>query len=533
MTETRTTSGRSGSWLWLLIMSILYAGFFVLRYGGLWIENDTAVFSRQAAEFITHGSIFYPGLYNHGFAYASWLGSLSLITGVNPATFNTVIMPFMGFILLVIPAHLAFSVLLRSKHLAVLGAIILVSIPDVAFSALRGTHEKLSMAFVCMGVFCLIKAFEAFAQDRRRLVVWLVLYFLVEFLNATTNDYFAFTFTFAITLTLVLGVIGIKLFRFEVKDRLPNLLARLGWVVTATWAILFGVMFFVFPPEAHDVGLAYGAIKSLTHLFYTLHASSNPYVQATSQWSNPVVFQIMNISRWLVVLASAAVWGLNMYKLLWRKEGLVVKRLVLISVYSAFAFLVCASIPLDFSGLAAGSNLEVRNFTYVVLFGVPLMAEGIYELTQLSWLKSKPRRDWMVKITRPVVVGLMSGLMLLGFLNVTLDPLVSNSWIFYKADEAQAIRFFWGHNKKQTLWTGPDDRLAYYAYARLIRDPRHNTVIGYTPTMFTKEFLFSPAVVASDLAQHVREFNYHANNLIYDNGGARIYRVRPQSPFMR
>ena len=513
---------------------LVYSAFFVFRYGGLWIENDTGVFSRAAALFIHHGSLAYGATYNHGFAYTAWLGSLSLLTGLNPATFNTIIMPFLGLMLLVIPGYLAYSILLDSSKLAALGAVILVTIPDITFSAVRGTHEKLSMAFVTLGIFCLFKAFEAIISDgghrRYRLIQWLLLYLLTVFLNVSTNDYFASTFAFATTLTLAFGFIGLKLRAVPNHESLSSVLKVLSFTVLASWIIVYWVMFIVYPPEARDFLLLKGAINQLSHLFATFQPSTNPYAVASSQWASQAAFDLMNVFRWFIVIVSATMWGIDVFRIAFRKQPLDPRRLFLLALYAAFALLVAISIPLDFSALAVGSNLEVRNFTYVILLGTPFVAKAIYRAANTPWIV---KQFAVRKVARPLIIAIMFGMLGLGFLKVTLDPLVSNNWLYYTPNEAEALRFFWTHNHNQILWTGPDDRLAFYAHARLIWGGHGNQIVGYTPLPFTKDFLASPIVISSDRVLNQPMYDYPQNDRIYDNGGAQIYRTRPVSSFMQ
>lgn len=526
---------RDTIWMWLLMMALLYAAFFVLRYGGLWIENDTGVFSRQSFTFISHGSLFFPGAYNHGFAYTAWLGSLSLITGINPATFNTIVMPFFGMILLLIPGYLAFHALLGSRRMAAIGAVVLATIPDITFSAVRGTHEKLSMAFVSMGLFCLFKAFDAIAKRHtsREYLLWIFTYLVVEFLNVGTNDYFATTFTFAITLTLGMGFLALKMRRIPTAANMGAALRTLGLSVLASWVIVFLVMFFVYPPEAQDFLLLQGALSRLRHLFATFTPSSNPYSLASSEWASKAAFELMNIFRWLVVMLSAIMWAIDIFQVVFKRRSLDVGRLFLLGMYTAFALLVVASIPLDFTGLAAGTNLEVRNFTYVILLGSPLVARALQGVIHSrTALKVGHRTVYLRKFIRPSAIAGMCLLLLVGFLKVTLDPLVSNNWLYYTPQEAQALRFFWTHSRNQTIWSGPDDRLVFYAYSRLISNPNGNAVVGYKPKPFTEDYLDSPVVNASDTATYFPRFDYPASDRIYDDGGAQIYRMRPVSPFM-
>ena len=523
------------AWLWLLAAALLYGAFFVLRYGGLWIENDTGVFSNAATEYIRHGTIFYAHPYPHGFAYTAILGGVSQLTGLGPNTVNTVLLPFVGITLLVIPAYLAFSQMVQSLRVAALSSVLLLAIPNITFSALRGTHEKLSMAFVCMGLYCLFKAFDAGKDGTRgRQMLWVGLFFLVEFLNAASNDYFASTFTFALTLTIVLGWMLAKFKRVDPNSNITQTLKAMAILVSASWVIVLATMFWVYPPARQDFLLVNGVINKLTHLFATLHPSSNPYSSAAAQWASGTTYEIMNLFRWFVILCSAAMWAINSYQVLFRRTLLDRGQLFLLSMYSAFAFLVVASVPVDFSGLAAGANLEVRNFTYVTLAGAPLVAQLIYlgahkpwNLTILSARMSVPR------VVRAGAVVLLSLMLVLGFLKATLDPLVSNNWLFYTAGEKQALKFFWTHNRQQTLWTGPDDRLAFYAHARLVEsNQRENTIIGYKITPFTKEYLRSPVVVASSLALHFTMPNYNADDRVYDNGAAQVFFQQPVSQFM-
>lgn len=526
---------QENAWLWLLAVALLYGAFFVLRYGGLWIENDTGVFSNAAVEFIRHGTIFYPQPYPHGFAYTAVLGGLSLLTGLGANTLNTVVMPFVGITLLVVPGYLAFSQMVASRAVAVLSALLLLAIPNITFSALRGTHEKLSMAFVCMGLFCLFKALDAMAVGSRvHRLLWVALFLLVNFLNAASNDYFASTFTFALTLTLGLGWMLQKFRRVDPAADVRGMLRAMTLLTAASWAIVLATMFWVYPPARQDFLLVNGVMSKLTHLFATLQPSSNPYSSAAAQWANGTTYQLLNLFRWFVVVCSASMWAVHSYHVVFKRRLLTRGQLFLLSMYSAFALLVVASVPVDFSGLAAGANLEVRNFTYVTLVGAPLAAQLVYILTIKPWtLPVLSVKRWGPLVARTFVVVLMSIMLVLGFLKVTLDPLVSNHWLFYTASEKQAMQFFWTHNQQQTLWTGPDDRLAFYAHAQLVEsDPRQNTIIGYAITPFTKEYLRSAVVVGSSQALHFTMPVYRTEDRIYDNGGAQIYFHRPVSRFM-
>lgn len=534
VSDVRQDSSRT--WFWLLLLSLLYAAFFVLRYGGLWIENDTGVFSNQAVLFIHSGTVFYHNPYPHGYAYTAWLGSLSLLTGIDPNTVNTILMPFFGIVLLTIPGYLAYREMLQSDRIAAMAVIVLLAIPDITFSALRGTHEKLSMGFVTMGLFCLIKGLESLTLEkpRRDTRLWLGTYVVVAFLNAGTNDYFASTFTFALTITVAAGLLLLRLRRVDtpgVRSAIPAMIIT----VLLSWMVVMGSIFVVYPPARQDFLLLKGAVNKLSHLFATMRPSSNPYTAASSQWASQGAYQAMNLFRWFVVLCSAGMWVVDGYRVAFKRQTLKTGRLFLLSMYTAFAALVVVSIPVDFSGLAAGSNLEVRNFTYVILLGTPLVAQVVYRFVHARAAFSiRTWRIYLHPVLRLGVVGVMSLMLLVGFLKVTLDPFVSNNWLYYTASERQTLRFFWTHNRRQYLWTGPDDRLAFYAHAQLVMsNPGQNTILGYTITPFTAQYLRSPVVIASARALHFALPDYGRNDRVYDNGDSQIYFRRPASPFMQ
>src|SRR5689334_12341429 len=91
-----------------LAMALACAGYFVLRFGGLWMENDTSVFSRTAARTLQEGTIFFRDQYVHGFGYSAWLALLSALTSIPPPILDTAILPYIGALFLVLPAYLAY-----------------------------------------------------------------------------------------------------------------------------------------------------------------------------------------------------------------------------------------------------------------------------------------------------------------------------------------------------------------------------------------------------------------------------------------
>ncbi len=368
-------TNRSIELVWLVHgIALIYAAYFVLRFGGLWSENDTAVFSAAATQTLRTGTVLFPHQYSHGFAYPAWVASISALTGLSPAILNTIVLPYAGVVLLVATGFLAYRSLLNSSQPAVLGILLLLATPDLMFSVLRGNHEKLNIAFVLFAIYVLFRALDA--MDRRGVIqagIWAALYYAVIFANACTNDYFASGFTLALTVMLPVVALGIGM---RSRDSRVTLLMVLVTVFTS-WLVIGWVMFFVFPRDSHDLNLIRNVQAHLRNLFLSLHPAANPYSLAANQWTNPVVGAVLSLFRWLLLCGSGFVWLQQGYRLIRRRSKLRLQEVCLLGLYLGFGIILVASIPLDLSGIGFGQNLELRNFTMFSLVAAPLLAWGL------------------------------------------------------------------------------------------------------------------------------------------------------------
>lgn len=527
------------SWL-PVIMALAYGGYFVFRYGGLWAENDTAAFSEVTTQMLAAKSVLFSGQYPHGFGYPAWLGSLSLLTGLNVPLLNTVVMPYFGALLLAVPAFLAFRVLLRSDKVAVLAVFLLMAVPELMFSALRGNHEKLNIAFMMGAVYLLFKGVEAGRQAHvGKIAAFVVLFYVMIFFNDTANDFFGSTFSVASTLTLLVCVMFLRR-RDGASPQIRSAVLRMTLTVAISWLMVWWVMLFVFPVAGHDFHLLTTVVEKLVGLFLSVRAAHNPFSTTRQAWAGGAIYTVMASFRWVLFLGSLGFWLSKMYAGLVRRVPLELPPMFLLAMYGAMGFLVFVSIPVDFLGLNAGTNLEVRNFTYFALFAAPLFAWGIAEklgthaMEPMDQTGERRRRRSFRLNRRMVKTGLGVGLallMALGALKTTLDPIVSNQWIFYTRPELEAIRAFWHLSRHQAMWTGPDNRLANVTANWLPFDPHGNAVVGFQVPIMARDFLQSPVVQANAIAQKTPLPPVGGQDRIYDNGGAQIYRLKPTTPF--
>lgn len=515
---------------WLLAIGLAYAGYFVLRFGGLWSENDTGVFSSVTRAMLRAGSIFFPGQYVHGYGYPAWLGSVSLLTGLSPTIVNTVVAPYIGVLLLVTLGYLVYREVLGAPRVAAVAVLLLFGAPDLLFGVLRGNHEKLTIALTLLALYAILRGFRAMGRRRGwQYAAWALVAYVVIFTNATVNDYFASTFTVATGLAMIGGS---WILRWQGRDRRapvdPQGFRRLAIVVLASWLVIWWVMFFVFPPAGQDFALLKTAGAKILSLFTTFHAGSNPYVLAASQWAGEVADVLVSSYRWVLFGFSFIGWALALWVIVVRRRRVPWQTILLLMLYGAFGLTVAASIPVDFAGLAAGANLEVRNFTYFSILAAPVAAWG--------WSSGPVRRltAWVGArkvLSQGVIPVILGAFFLVSLLKVTLDPSISNQWLFYRPSERQAVAFFWTKARGSTLWTGPDNRIPDMWGGWASNNTYGNGIVGYTLSGADRDWLKSPVVVASSIAEDSPVPNYSAQDRVYDNGTSQIFHVRPLTPF--
>lgn len=511
----------------LLTMGLGYAAYFVLRFGGLWSENDTSVFANVTAKMLQAGSVLFSGQYVHGYGYPAWLGSLSLVTGISVPVFNIIVAPFIGVLFLVFLTYLAYRQWLKTSKLAALAVLLLFGSPDLLFGAMRGNHEKLTLILSLAAFYALMRGSQAMGERNLwQYGAWAVVLYLCVFTDATVNDYFASTFVVATAVAMVVGSWLAR--RGDQTFSVRPVFRRVATVVGASWLLILWVMFFVFTPAGSDFQLLKTAGSKLLSLFVTLDTGSNPYTLASAQWANAAVVGLVAAFRWAASVASFLIWIGALWQIIVQRKDLEWSRLLLIALYGAFGLTVAVAIPMDFTGLAAGANLEVRNFTLFVLFASPLLVWGLSEgpAHQVMIIVRKYR-----SLVGTVIAIIFAGFVIIGLLKVTLDPIISNQWMFYRPSEKQAVGYFWAHGVDASLWTGPDNRIPDMWATWNTSTVHGNSVLGYALVDTERDWLRSPLVVASTVVEGMVVPNYQAQDRVYDNGDSQLYHMRPLTPF--
>ena len=245
-------------------------------------------------------------------------------------------------------------------------------------------------------------------------------------------------------------------------------------------------------------------------------------------WANSSIYSLISSFRWILLLGSFAVWVILLRQSLSRMGTAPLHQLLLLAIYGAFGFQLAVGIPVDLVGLAAGSNLQVRLYTYFALFAAPVFVLGLTNLLERlsSRLPSTPLR---------LGLGLVvMGFSLISLVKATLDPVISNRWLFYNPTEVRAIAFWREQSPTEPIWVGTSGRLSFAQQMQFpdqeVRDDLYD--IG-PPDPGTTKLIQTRLEAQSAANWSLGLPTGLLGHRVYDNGEAQIFHRLPLSPFQR
>jgi hypothetical protein len=522
-------------------LGLSFGGYFVLRYLGLWTEQDTEVFVRIIADMQNAGSLRSPGSYTHGYAYPVWATTLANFTGLSVTDLLQLYTPLIGNLFLALFGYACFRRLLASERLGLLATSILFLIPELVFTVSRGNHEKLTVSVTLLAVLALSKSFLEWRRTGRWAVFvgWTVVYYLCAFTLATLNIFFGSSLIVALSVMLVFTTLTVAMRRRAGKHLRP-FVRRLAYIVSVNWLLVLLVMWYVYPQSSGtNTLLVETATQRLSALLFpqpegepeSSFAVSDPYAVTGSDWVNPKVYLLLSSFRWVLFAVSFPTWLVLFTFAIRQISELSTERLFTLGLYGAFGFVLALTIPIDFLNLSAGSNLQVRMYTYFALFATPLLAVGLERL-------SRPPLP-LIRSVLPSLFGMLfivfGGLSLL---KATLDPMVSNRWLFYHPAEVQAAHFWGSRHRHSILWLDVEGRLRYAYTTTYPEAYARGFLTGNTFDFGSHQggdgfAVRSPMLERTAVAWGHRAPGLWLEDRTYDNGEAQIYHRIPRTPFQQ
>ena len=532
MTASTARSAVRGAMTGLLVVlgaGLAVGAFFVLRYLGLWSEQDTSVFVRTTEGLIQAGSLTYQGAYTHGFAYPLWVATLAGFVGLPVAFLISTVLPVVSGVLLAVTAYVAFSAMLGSRKWGTVAAGVLFLVPELVFTVMRGNHEKLTVSLTLLMATALLAGFLELSRTRRWRVFagWVLVQYLSAFTLASVNSFFGSSFIIAITLCLVFALALVGLRRQRAVHVVP-IVRRLVIVSAASWGVVALVLFFVYTPAADVLRTMATAAERLTALALSLEPESDPYAVTARDWANMGVYHALSSFRWVLLVTSFGWWLSLVIRAVREPERVPLHQLYLIALFGALGFQLAMAVPVDLVGLDAGSNLQVRLFTYFSVIAAPMFVSGLTAFLTTRRARTAHRGAAALVLSAAVVFGLAS------LAKATLDPTVSNRWLFYRPAEVSAMHFWEERHSRQTLWTDPEGRLRYaYTMVHGDRSASTNTLDAWTVDPRATHALRSEVNAASAVAWRLPPSTLWTENRTYDNGGAQVFHRIPRTPFQR
>lgn len=511
----------------LLVIGVFVGLVQLLRYGSTLGEIDSAAFLRSISIVQKTGELAPStgGAYTNGYGYpalALFFADLSAISlGQVQLVGGALLLAW-----IVLPAWLSYREFTRSELAASLATLILLAQPEFIFPLLRGTHEKFTRGLMFLCLYLLLRSLRS--RGARQLALLVVTFYLSGYALITFNNLLASSFitalVFAVTLVWSLGRL-----RVPADWHRPQLVSRLGYVIASLLVMAFIFTFYAYTPAQHQIQVLQSIADRLSVLFLQVEeASSNPYVVVNRGWISPAVYFAVSLANWLLLATSVLIWFAQARRWRQQRQAPPAHLLLLWAFYAAFVFQGVVSMAIDISG-AIAKNLQHRAFPSFVMLATPLVGHWLAQR-----LKS-PQGGWL-QDSRALRWGLGAGvavLMALSLLKATVEPALSNYWIFYTPGEYQAAAWSERALVNGSLWVGFNERVAV-GYA-LRTDGRAMEVYldTYTVDPYTRDFLLSQATLL-----HASRVNQPlpapADSLVtYDNGDAQVHHKRPVTPFQK
>lgn len=510
----------------VLLFTLLVGTYFVMRYSGLWAENDTAVLTSAVRDIIQSGHIYTTnttaiGLetsYSNGYAYQAIASMMVMLTGFDPAFLQQIILPF-AIVLLAVPVCLLFYEITGLRRTSVIGAILLFTQPEFLFVVLRGSHEKFGRLFMVLALFLLLRSYKS-RQNLGAFSAYVGLFYLALFGLLSSNILIGFSFIAAIFFGLIAGMLLQKL-RLQKVLWLQFATNRLVLIVPASFILAYLLLYYFYPPMQQSLAAFSGIYGKLMALLLGIEAPSNIYGGVLNAWVDPSVYLLVNLPNLLVFSISVLIW-------FWQGYNWVIRRhppksrpaWLLWLLYGSFGLQAVFSILVDASG-GIFNNIQYRLFPSFSILGVAIVANA------LGGKKMPAFRSRFASSFISVIVAILAALALI---KATNEASLVNYWTFYTRPEIEAVGWIDSNAQNSHIWVGFTYRLGYaWQMTRGQSVSMNNFGSHEGPGILN--FLVSDWILQEGLRVGQPLPNLNGFLKIYDNGSTQLYHRRAQSAY--
>jgi hypothetical protein len=512
-------------WLWLgpLLYMTIISMYFIGRFGGRWAEADSAVFTNLIRVVIQEGRLIPANgeVYPNGYAYQAITAYIVALTGLDLGTLQQLVYPLVAP-LVILPAWVLYRELTGSARGATLTTMLLFTQPEFLFVILRSSHEKFTRTFMLLCLFWLVRSLKLYDRPWS-FALHVGLFYLTAYAFIAGNNLLAHSFIFAIAIALILGRV-LERRNPHLRQQNARVLQRLPYAILICIGLVYIFTFYIYPPAQHDLVVLQSIWDRSAALVLDVdHQRTNAYAAVAAGWIGLPVYFLLSIANWIILAASLAIWAWQGLQWLWRgaKPRMPMAWLVWL-FYAAFAAQGALSVVADASG-SLTSNLQHRIFPSFAIIAVAVVGSALAQ-----W---RPRR-----FTALGRAGLSAGIACIAILSVlkaTNEPVLSNKWTFYRADELLAVEWSDMHLQDRDIWTEFDERLSVAFSTVHGISANQNRLVGDRLRATTHDLIVTE-VTRLRSSRMGRPLPLPPDAFrVYDDGTAQVYHLRPQTPYQR
>lgn len=509
----------------ILLYALMIGTYFVLRYGGQWMETDSAGMIYYIEQMRRAGGLQSPErVYDHGFGYQALSLSVMAATGLSSQTLQTVVFPLLAVLGVGLAAFALYSQAARSRLVAALATLLLLLQPDLLFATMRGSHEKLDWPLMIVAVLLFYRSIN---QPVRTAWIYIGLCYMVVFAFATVNVFFASSFLIAIIASLVLGR-AVSVFQRRRTSRSGSDLERLIYVGLSCGLLIFVIMFYIYPPAAGYLRIVQHATDRVGELLLGFERTGQPYASIGTAWLSQAVYLGLTAYTWLLIALSFVAWLYRGKQILWDVVDFHLARSLDWLLYAGFAIQVALGIAIDLSG-ALSANMQLRAFPGFVIWAALLLAHAIWQVFGSLWVSG-----WKRRLSLGLAGLAVACFAIAAVFKATNEPLVGNWWLFYTTSEDNALYWTNQHVGDAGIWTGVDSRVAAGFTAKHALNAEGSVRFSsFAISPYDRYMLSSSGERFRSLRMGIAVHSSWVWNHVYDNGEAFIAHKRPETPFQR
>ncbi len=508
---------KSTTWNFIFILVIFYALFsriyYIFRFNGRWIEWDTGAWTKFIQAVYNQKTIIpTTGVYSNGYGYQVISTYLLSVTNLSVRSLQSLVYPVIG----VVSVLVAYSLYLEfcgNKKVALLSAFLLCLSPDFLFRTSRGSHERFTFLFILLVIFILTRTFTLDRSKKdylKNFVVYVLMFYVVVYALITINTFFASSF--------IIAVIFAFLFGYMISSKLPVYdFRRLIYTAATSIVFIFSNMFYIYSPARTLLNYADTIRDKAVLVGLSIADQPTPqYAYILYTWPSFHTYLFLTLFNWIIAPLSLIAYLRLVYDFIVKRKRLSSPLVLLLIFYTIFSLQLLLFIYTDRLGVF--THLELRIFPVLMFFAVPLAAIQVFNIIESPILKNNYR-----SIVKSLFVILFVVLAVNSVLKATMEPNITNEWMFYTNHEKIGLDWTYTYIKNEPIWAGLDDRLM--ATFNLNSDLGAHKAIDFTYSHAHAGFYF----ISSTIKKRAMKSRYFLPDLkdtsqVYDNGNVQIYK---------